>query len=93
VSRGRLSRLAGLVALVASTVALATPELASACAVCYGDPAAPMTHGMNNAILTLLAVVAVVQGGFVALFVSFWRRSRRLQRQRESLRLIEGGVR
>jgi hypothetical protein len=48
---------------------------------------------MNNGILMLLAVVAVVQGGFVALFVSFWRRSRRLREQRDSFQLIDGGVR
>ena len=26
----------------------------NACAVCYGDPNSPMTHGMNMGILTLL---------------------------------------
>jgi 2-methylaconitate cis-trans-isomerase PrpF len=80
-------------AAVAIAVAFAIPGTALACAVCYGDSGSAMTVGMNNGILMLLAVVAVVQGGFVALFVSFWRRSRRLREQRDSFQLIDGGVR
>jgi uncharacterized membrane protein len=92
VTAERASRAVWLAAALA-IVALLAAQPAQACAVCYGNSESPMTHGMNNAILTLLGVVVVVQGGFVALFVSFWRRARRLRRQRESLRLIEGGVR
>jgi hypothetical protein len=77
----------------AIAAAFAIPGTALACAVCYGDSGSAMTVGMNNGILMLLAVVAVVQGGFVALFVSFWRRSRRLREQRDSFQLIDGGVR
>ena len=64
-----------------------------ACAVCLGDADSTMTDGMNNGILALLGVVAVVQGGFVALFFSIRRRMRKLRERRESFRLIEGGVR
>lgn len=64
-----------------------------ACAVCYGDSEAPMTAGMNNAIVFLLAVVAVVQGGFVAMFLGFRRRARRLREERGRFQLIDGGAR
>ena len=77
-------------ALVAAVLAAAP---AGACAVCYGGADSAMSEGMNNAILTLLAVVAVVQGGFVALFVSFRRRARRLSERRARFELIDGGAR
>ena len=66
---------------------------ASACPVCFGDPSAPAAKGMNAAIWFLLAMVAFVQVGFVALFVSFWRRSRALRQRRESFHVLEGGLR
>jgi hypothetical protein len=72
-------------------VLLAAPS--GACAVCYGAEDSPMTTGMNNGILTLLAVVAVVQGGFIALFLSFWHRARRLRQRKSQLHLIQGGAR
>jgi hypothetical protein len=66
---------------------------ASACPVCFGDPSAPASKGMNAAIWFLLSMVAFVQIGFVALFVTFWRRSRALRRHRESFHVLEGGLR
>ena len=72
-------------------LAVASPP-AQACAVCYGAADSPMTEGMNNAILFLLSIVGVVQVGFVALFVSIRRRTRRLQQQRDRFQLIEGGA-
>ncbi|MAV59512.1 MAG: hypothetical protein CMG07_06150 [Candidatus Marinimicrobia bacterium] len=38
-----------------------------ACAVCYGDPNSPMTHGMNMGILTLLFFI-----GFILTIVLFF---------------------
>jgi polyferredoxin len=67
--------------------------VAEACPVCYGAPEDPMTRGMSNGILTLLGFVGFVQVGFVALFISFWRRSRQIAARRESLQLIHGGKR
>jgi hypothetical protein len=37
-------------------------------------------------------VIGLVQIGFVALFVTFWRRARAIRRRRESFHLIEGGA-
>ena len=52
-----------------------------------------MAQGTNNANLFLLGIVAAVQVGFVALFVSFRRRARELRQRRERFQLIEGGAR
>lgn len=70
---------------------LAAAQPAGACATCYGAADSAMTAGMNAGILTLLAVIGGVQVGFVALFWSFRRRSRRLREQRERFHLIHGG--
>lgn len=67
-------------------------QIAAACPVCYGNPSSPLTKAADKGIFFLLGIVAFVQLGFIALFVTFWRRSRALQRRRESFRLIDGGV-
>jgi hypothetical protein len=67
-------------------------QRAMACPVCFGDPSSPLTKGASNGILFLLAIVGLVQIGFVALFVSFWRRARAMRRVREQFHVIEGGV-
>lgn len=88
-------RLAGTTtAIMAGTAWLALPRLAAACATCYGDPQAPMTQGMNNAILMLLGVVGVVWVGVGKVIWDFRQRSKRLEEQqpaRPRLRLIHGG--
>ena len=71
---------------------LVMPGQADACAVCYGAADSPLTEGVNNGILFLLAVVAFVQVGFVALFVSIRRRARRELKRKESFQLIRGGA-
>lgn len=80
------------VATTTALLALAGPEVAHACAVCFGAADAPMTHGLNNGILVLLGFVAVVQGGFVALFVSIRRRARQVRERKESFEIIDGGL-
>lgn len=72
--------------------AMLVAQSAMACPVCFGDPSSPMTKGTANAVWFLIGIVAVVQAGFVALFVSFWRRARALRRVREQLHVIQGGV-
>ena len=64
------------VALSAVALSMA-PRAAWACAVCYGAPGAPQTHGMNLGIITMLGVTGIVLGGFGSLFVCFARRARR----------------
>jgi heme/copper-type cytochrome/quinol oxidase subunit 2 len=73
--------------------ALAMSEsVLSACPVCFGGPTS-ISKGMDTAIFFLLAIVALVQIGFVALFWSFRRRAKELQRHREQFHLINGGAR
>ena len=77
---------------VVALAAFTFPAVANACPVCFGGTSGG-GQGMNAAILFLLAVVGFVQIGFVALFFTFWRRSRELRRRRESFHLLEGGLR
>ena len=77
-------------ALVCLAVVL-VPVVASACPVCYGQTATPLTKGANNGILFLLGIIGSVQVGFVALFFSFWRRTKALQQRCEQFRVIDGG--
>jgi heme/copper-type cytochrome/quinol oxidase subunit 2 len=65
---------------------------ANACPVCFGGPDS-IAKGMDTAIFFLLTIVGLVQVGFVALFWSFRRRAKELQRRREQFHLINGGVR
>jgi hypothetical protein len=88
----RATRRIVLAVLTALGAVLAAASPAMACAVCYGDPDSAMSAGLNNAVLFLLAVVAVVQGGFVALFLSIRRRTRERARRKASLEVIEGGA-
>jgi uncharacterized membrane protein YphA (DoxX/SURF4 family) len=74
-------------------VILALPQIASACATCFGAADAPMTKGMNNAILMLMAVVGVVYVGIGKVALDFRKRSRRLaekEHPKPQLRLIRG---
>lgn len=79
--------------LAVVVLALAVPQIASACATCFGAPDAPMTKGMNNAILMLIGVVGLVYVGIGKVALDFRRRSRRLaekEHPRPQLRLIRG---
>ena len=80
-------------ALFAITAAIVFAEPLMACTVCMGAPDDPMTQGVSRGVWILLGIVFVVQALFVALFLTFWKRSRDLKKFRESLRVIEGGSR
>ena len=36
------------------------PSIVFPCAVCYGNPESPMSHGMNMGVLTLLGFIGFV---------------------------------
>lgn len=74
----------------ASLAVLLLPKIAAACSVCFGNPNSPMTKGTNNAIIFLLAIVGMVQLGFIALFITFWRRARADRKFREQFHVIDG---
>jgi len=77
----------------AAGLALAMPQIASACATCFGAPDSPMTKGMNNAIFLLIGVVGLVYVGIGKVALDFRKRSKRLaekERSKPRLRLIRG---
>ena len=78
--------------ICAQVAIIATAAKANACPVCFGGPTSIST-GMDTAIFFLLSIVGLVQIGFVALFWSFRRRAKELQRHREQFHVINGGVR
>ena len=78
-------------AAVIAVVLLAVAAVASACPVCYGTQQTPLTKSAGNGVLFLLGIVGSVQVGFVALFFSFWKRTKALQQKREQFQIIEGG--
>ena len=79
-------------ALIAMLLLAAVPA-AMACPACYGDPSSAITKGATHGVWFMLGIVGFVQIGFVAMFVGFWRRSRALQRVKDSLHVIHGGQR
>ncbi len=50
------------------------------CAVCFGDPTSPLTHGYNYAVIALLAVTVIVLSAFGALFLNFRKRAKNSMR-------------
>jgi hypothetical protein len=76
-------------ALVVGWLLLALPAVAWACPVCWGGGDSQMIAGMNRAILFLLGCVGLV---FMGMGKVIWDIHRRI-RQRERLRLVDGGAR
>jgi uncharacterized membrane protein len=63
--------------LLAGGAVAGSPEVARACAVCYGDPGAPAAKGLAWAVVALVLVVAAVLSGVVAFFVHAVRQESR----------------
>ena len=78
-----------------AAILLVIPAAASACSVCYGDPNSPATKGMQVAILFLLGLTGLVLTGFVAMFLYFSNRSRKLSAENSVLiqRMMEASKR
>jgi hypothetical protein len=78
-------------ALVVFALILCLPQVASACATCFGAADSPMTKGMNNAILMLIGIVGLVYVGIGKVALDFRRRAKRLaEKEKPHLRLIRG---
>lgn len=54
---------------------------AMACAVCFGDPNSPLTHGARVAVWFMLGVISVVLSGILAVAIFWYRRSQLLDVQ------------
>ena len=55
------------------------PRLLLACAACYGQSDAPMAHGMNWGIMSLLGIIGMVLASVAGFFVYLARRSAAMQ--------------
>ncbi len=55
------------------------PHWVRACAACYGQSDAPMAHGMNWGIMSLLAIIMLVLAGVASFFVYLARRAVAMQ--------------
>lgn len=62
----------------AFAAALASPSIARACAVCYGDPSAEITQGAKAGVLLLLGVIVFVLVWIAAVALFWVRRARML---------------
>lgn len=86
-----MSRLLFISSVIAVLCFLSLP--AAACEACFGDPNAPETHGVRNAILFMLTMVGLVQVGFVKLFWDFRQRGKRMAETPSKPKVLEGGLR
>ena len=68
------------------------PNVASACAACYGQSDDPMARGMNMGIFALLIVVVGVLSGIAGVGIFFAVRSARLARAGLSATEPAGGT-
>lgn len=68
------------------------PQLAVACAVCFGDPNAQITKGAEQGVWFLLGVMVLVQIGFGIFFFYLRRRAQRFRDPigRPVFRLVKG---
>jgi hypothetical protein len=55
---------------------LFAPQSSWACAVCYGEPDAPMSRGLTWAVVVLAGMVVTVLAGVTGFFVHVSRRAR-----------------
>jgi hypothetical protein len=55
---------------------LAAPRAALACPVCFGQNDSPLAVAMNQGILMMLGVVALVLGAFASFFIVLIRRAK-----------------
>ena len=60
---------------------LIIPDLARACATCYGAPDDPMTAGMNMAIFLMLGVTGGVLGSIVTFMIYLRNRAKKMLNQ------------
>lgn len=68
---------------------LASPALASACSVCYGEPDSPAARGLTWAIVALASIVMCVLAGAVMFFVQANRKATLLEASSDANALIE----
>lgn len=68
----------GIIATFLVSAAILIPNVASACAACFGRSDDAMAHGMNMGIIALLVVVTGVLAGIAGVGIFFAVRAARL---------------
>lgn len=87
--RGGARRAAVVLAALALAILFAAE--AAACPVCFGEADGQVIDGVRWSVVFLGALVYVLLGGFVAMFLVLRRRARRLQDPRRGLHLVHPG--
>lgn len=67
---------------------LAAPRAALACPVCFGQNDSPLAVAMNQGILLMLGVVALVLGAFASFFIVLIRRAKFAAEQAASAEVV-----
>lgn len=62
--------------LLLALVLLATPRVALACPVCFGQNDTPMGNAIKAGVILMLVLVGLVLAGFAAFIVQLNRRAR-----------------
>jgi hypothetical protein len=75
--------------LIAAAAAL-SPSSLFACATCYGKSDAPLAHGMNWGIFTLLGIVVLMLSSIATFFVFIIRREAALQAKKMTEENLSG---
>jgi uncharacterized membrane protein len=71
--------------LIIGVIIFVFPQISIACAVCYGDPQAPMTAGLNQAIFFLLGVIGFILSIILIAGIYFYKRSKSLNKSRANV--------
>lgn len=79
------------VVLAALALAILIAAKAAACPVCFGETDDQVVEGVRWSVVFLGALVYVLMGGGVAMFLVLRRRVQRLQDPRRGLRLVDPG--
>lgn len=87
--RSGARRAAAVLAALALAILLAAE--AAACPVCFGETDDQVVDGVRWSVVFLGALVYVLMGGGVAMFLVLRRRARRLQDPRRGLHLVHPG--
>jgi hypothetical protein len=80
------------VVLAALALAILVAAEAAACPVCFGETDDQVVDGVRWSVVFLGALVYVLMGGGVAMFLVLRRRARRLQDPRRGLHLVDPGA-
>ncbi len=67
--------------LSAFFLTLLSPQFASACSVCFGNPQSLQTMGLKMGMLALLLCIFFVLGGIVAFIIQFNLRAKNLKHE------------